>query len=64
MSGGLDLQLILALAIVALAAAVFYWHASSTLTRFKYLLTESRVPRRYLLLGLAAGLGVLYVTRR
>jgi len=64
MGSGIDGNLVLALAIVVAAVAVFGWHLVSTTRRVGLLVSEGRVPRRYLLLGAAAGLGLLYVTRR
>jgi hypothetical protein len=64
MSLGIDTDLLLAIAIVAAALALFVWHVISTTRRVGYLISESRVPRRYLLLGLAIGLGVIYFMRR
>lgn len=64
MSSGIDTDLWLAIAIVAAALALFAWHVISTTRRVGYLISESRVPRRYLLLGLAIGLGVIYFMRR
>lgn len=64
MSSGIDTDLLLAIAIVAAALALFAWHVISTTRRVGYLISESRVPRRYLLLGLAIGLGVIYFMRR
>ena len=64
MSSGIDTDLLLAIAIVVVALALFAWHAISTTRRVGYLISESRVPRRYLLLGLAIGLGVIYFMRR
>lgn len=64
MSSGIDTDLLLAIAIVVAALALFGWHVISTTRRVGYLISESRMPRRYLLLGLAIGLGVIYFTRR
>jgi hypothetical protein len=64
MASGFDVNLALALAIVVAGCAVFVWHLVSTTKRVGLIISEGRVPRRYLLLGFVAGLGVLYVTRR
>jgi len=64
MVSGFDGNLLLALAIVAVAFALFGWHLVSTTRRVGLLVSEGRVPRRLLLLGAAAGLGLFYVTRR
>ncbi len=64
MESSLDTGLILPLALVALALVVFGWHMISTTRDVGMLMSESRVPRRYLVLGFVAGLGILYVARR
>ena len=64
MTAGFDLQLWFALALVVLAVAVFCWHFISTTRRFGLAMSESRVPRRYLLLGVLIGLGALYLKER
>mgnify|MGYP003383268151 CR=1 FL=1 len=64
MSQTLDTQLLLALAIVLVAVGVFVAHLVLTTRRVGHLMSESKVPRRYLLLGLALGLGLIYMTRR
>jgi len=47
------------------AALVFFvWNMVVTTRRAGYLISESRVPRRYLVLGLVIGLGIIYYTRR
>lgn len=64
MSAGFDLQLVLALAIVAVALVLFGMHLLTSARDAGHLISECKVPRRYLLLGLAAGVGILYAVRR
>ncbi len=59
-----DANLALALVLVIAGVAAFVWRLFSTTRRVGLLISEGRTPRRYLLLGFVAGLGVLYVTRR
>jgi|APFEC2959095171_1045051.scaffolds.fasta_scaffold00287_40 hypothetical protein len=60
----LNLNLFLAVALVVLALGFFGWHLVSTTRRVGLLMSESRVPRRWLVLGFVVGLGILYVARR
>ncbi len=64
MSSVVSGDLLLAVGIVVLALGLFVWQLVSTTRRAGLLVSEGRVPRRYLLLGVAAGIGLLYVTRR
>ncbi len=64
MASGLNTQLILALAIVAVAAILFGWRLVSTTRRVGLLVSESKVPLRYMVLGFVAALGLMYYARR
>ena len=64
MAAGPNLQLILALAIVAIAVIVFGWHLLSTTRQVGLMVSDSKVPRRYMVLGFVAALGLIYYTRR
>ena len=64
MASWINTDLMLALAIVIVALGVFGWHLVSTTKRVGLLVSEGRVPRRYLLLGAVAGAGIIYMTRR
>lgn len=64
MASGFDVNLALALALVVAGCGAFVWRLFSTTKRVGLMISEGKVPRRYLLLGFVAGLGVLYVTRR
>ena len=64
MTSTVNTDLLLAIVIVVAALALFLWQAISHLRRAGLLISESRVPRRYLLLGLAIGVGIIYFTRR
>ena len=64
MASWINTDLMLALAIVIVALAVFGWHLVSTTKRVGLLISEGRTPRRYLLLGLVAAGGIIYMTRR
>ena len=57
-------QLVLAIVIAAAALVFFVWNMVVITRRAGYLISESRVPRRYLVLGLVIGLGIIYYTRR
>ncbi|MBX3580674.1 MAG: hypothetical protein KF810_02095 [Rhizobiaceae bacterium] len=57
-------QLVLAIAIVVAALGLFLWQILVTTKRAGYLISESRVPRRYLVLGVVIGLAIIYYTRR
>jgi hypothetical protein len=64
MSSGIDSNLMLALGIVVAAIGVFAWAVASKLKRARQLFAQGPATRLYMLLGLAAGAGLLYVTRR
>jgi len=64
MTSGINTDLLLALAIVVAALGLFGWHLFSTTRRVGLLISEGRTPRRYLLLGLVAAGGIIYMTRR
>jgi hypothetical protein len=65
MSPGIDGNLVLALGIVIAAVGLFAWAAASKLKRAGKLFSQGGpATRLYMLLGLAAGAGLLYVTRR
>jgi hypothetical protein len=65
MSSGIDGNLVLALGIVVAAIGVFAWAVASKLKRAGKLFSQGGAATRiYMLLGLAAGAGLLYVTRR
>ncbi len=64
MAADIDFRLIGALALVLFALALFGWRVGSSTRRFGLLVTESRVPRRYLLLGLAIGICAVYLELR
>ena len=53
-------DLVLALLIVAVAFGLFGWHLVSTTRRAGLMLSESRVPRRYFVLGLVIAVGLIW----
>ena len=64
MQAGFDFQLVLALVLVALALGAFGYRLVATTRRVGLLMSESKVPRRYMVLGFAIGVALIYVTRR
>jgi len=64
MAASFNWELVLALILVVGALGLFVWQFISTARRAGLALSEGTTPRRYILLGLAAGFGAIYLMRR
>jgi len=64
MAASFNFDLVLAVALVAVALGLFVWQIISTARRAGLAISEGTTPRRYILLGLAAGFGAIYLMRR
>jgi len=64
MAASFNFDLVLAVALVAAALGLFVWQIISTARRAGLDISEGTTPRRYILLGLAAGFGAIYLMRR